>query len=96
VSADWRRVFQAAAESGVAVEIDGDPSRQDIDYDLAKIAIETGCLFALDSDAHSVRELRYADTAIAHARLAGIPPDRVINTWNVDRLLAWTAKAFDR
>jgi len=96
VSADWRRVFQAAAESGVAVEIDGDPSRQDIDHDLAQIAIETGCLFALDSDAHSVQELRYAETAIAHARLAGIPPDRVINTWTVDRLLAWTAKAFDR
>jgi len=96
VSADWRRVFEAAAESGVAVEIDGDPSRQDIDHDLARIAVEAGCLFALDSDAHSVQELRYVETAIAHARLAEIPTDRVINTWTLDRLLAWTAGAFDR
>jgi len=94
VSADWRRVFEAAAESGVAVEIDGDPSRQDIDHDLARIAVDAGCLFALDSDAHSVQELRYVETAIAHARLAGIPTDRVINTWTLDRLLAWTAAAW--
>lgn len=96
VSADWRRVFTAAATSGVAIEIDGDPARQDVDHDLARVAVEAGCLFALDSDAHSVPELRYAETAIAHARLAGVPVDRVINYWTVDRLLTWTARAFDR
>jgi histidinol phosphatase-like PHP family hydrolase len=92
VTADWEVVFRAAAASGVAIEIDGDPSRQDIDYLLAKRAIEAGCLFALDSDAHSTSELRYAETAIAHARLAGIPTDRVINCWPLDRLLEWAAR----
>ena len=92
VTADWDAVFKAAARSGVAIEIDGDPSRQDIDYLLAKRALGAGCLFALDSDAHSTRELRYAETAIAHARLAGIPPDRVINCWPLDRLLDWAAR----
>jgi putative hydrolase len=96
VTADWPRVFEAAAESGVAIEIDGDPARQDVDYELARAAVAAGCLFALDSDAHSVPELRYAETAIAHARLAGVPADRVINCWPLDRLLAWTARAFDR
>src|SRR5262245_17837316 len=85
VAAKWKRVFETAAKSGVAVEIDGDPSRQDIDCELARVAIEAGCLFALDSDAHSTRELRYVDTAIAHARLAGVPTDRVINCWPLDR-----------
>jgi len=89
VSADWDRVFETAEKTGVAIEIDGDPARQDIDYDLAKRAVASGCLFALDSDAHSTRELRYAETAIAHARLAGVPKDRVINCWPVEKLLEW-------
>ena len=75
----------------MAIEIDGDPSRQDLDYDLAARAVKAGCLFALDSDAHSTGELRYAETAIAHARLASVPADRVINCWPLDRLLEWAA-----
>jgi putative hydrolase len=90
VTAKWKTVFEAAAESRVAIEIDGDPSRQDIDCDLAKAAIDAGCLFALDSDAHSTRELRpYTDIALAHARLAGVPPERVINCWPLAKLLKW-------
>ena len=96
VAADWDAVFAAAARVYVAVEIDGDPSRQDIDHALARRAVQAGCLFALDSDAHSTAELAYAETAIAHARLAGIPADRVVNTWPIDRLLAWAALAWNR
>jgi histidinol phosphatase-like PHP family hydrolase len=90
VSADWDRVFEAAVKSKVAIEIDGDPSRQDLDFDIARRAIQAGCLFALDSDAHSTGELApYAATAIAHARLAGVPTDRIVNCWPLERLLAW-------
>ncbi len=96
ISANWDRVFAAAAASGVAIEIDGDPSRQDIDFELAQQAIEAGCLFALDSDAHSVEELRYADIAIAHARLAGIPKARIVNCWEVERLESWLEEAWSR
>ncbi len=87
VSADWDRVFAAAASANVAIEIDGDPARQDIDYTLVPRAVDAGCLIALDSDAHATDELRYAENAIAHARLASVPTDRVINTWPLDRLL---------
>lgn len=96
VTANWRRVFDAAAASGVAIEIDGDPSRQDVDHDLARAAVEAGCLFALDSDAHSTRELRYVETSIAHARLAGVPKDRVINCWSLERLLKWAHARQDK
>lgn len=91
VSANWDEVFAAAADADVAIELDGDPSRQDIDYELAKKAIKAGCLFALDSDAHATHELAYAETAIAHARLAGIPKERVINCWSTLELLDWLA-----
>ncbi len=91
VSANWDDVFAAAAESGIAVEIDGDPARQDLDCSLARRALDAGCLFALDSDAHGPRDLTYAETAIAHARLAGIPAERVINCWPLERLIEWLA-----
>jgi len=45
----------------------------------------------LDSDAHGVGQLYYADTALAHARLAGIPASRIVNCWPLERLLAWIA-----
>jgi histidinol phosphatase-like PHP family hydrolase len=89
--ADWDRVFAVAAERGVAIEIDGDPARQDLDHTLAGQALAKGCLFALDSDAHTTDQLVYAETALAHARLAGIPPDRIVNCWGLERLLAWLA-----
>ena len=89
VVAQWNVVFAAAAEWGVAIEIDGDPARQDLDYSLASEALGAGCLFALDSDAHTTGQLAYAETAVAHARLAGIPADRIVNCWPFDRLLAW-------
>ena len=92
VVADWPAVFTAAAARGVAVEIDGDPSRQDLDHTLAVQALAAGCLFALDSDAHTTGQLAYAETAIAHARLAGIPSDRIVNCWPLERLLAWIAE----
>lgn len=92
VTADWDAVFAAAAKAGVAIEIDGDPSRQDIDYTLAKRAVAAGCVFALDSDAHATEEFSNAEIAIAHARLAGVPKERVINCWPIDQLMAWLAE----
>jgi putative hydrolase len=89
VIANWDAVFAAAAQRGVAIEIDGDPARQDVDHTLAARALEAGCAFALDSDAHTTAQLSYAETALAHARLAAIPAERIVNCWPLDRLLAW-------
>jgi histidinol phosphatase-like PHP family hydrolase len=91
VTADWRRVFREAAARGVAIEIDGNWYRQDVDYEVAAIALEEGCLFALDSDAHSIAEYAFTDYAIAIARVAGVPADRVVNCWDEARFDAWLA-----
>lgn len=96
VHADWDRVFEAAVTLGVAIEIDGDPARQDIDYALARRAVRAGCLIAIDSDAHAVSQLSYTETALAHARLAGVPRTRAINCWEIDELLEWAAGAWKR
>ena len=89
VIANWNLVFATAAKRGVAIEIDGDPARQDLDHALARQALQCGCIFALDSDAHTTAQLSYAETALAHARLASIPADRIVNCWPLERLLAW-------
>ena len=89
VVADWDRVFQAAAELEVAVELDGNWHRQDLDFTLASVALEAGCLFAVDSDGHAPGELRFAEYALAHARIAGIPADRIVNCWDDERLESW-------
>jgi histidinol phosphatase-like PHP family hydrolase len=92
VLARWDEVFAEAGQRDVAIELDGDPYRQDLDFAMAQRALEAGCLFALDSDAHSGAELRYSDIALAHARYAGIPAERVVNTWPMTRLLEWATR----
>ena len=89
ITADWVRVFREAAKRGVAIEIDGNWHRQDIDYELAAIALDAGCLFALDSDAHSVAEFAFTDYAVAHARVARVPADRVVNCWEASTFDDW-------
>ena len=96
VSANWDAVFDVAARRGVAIEIDGTPHRQDVHYELAARALAAGCIFALDSDAHAHEELAYVDVAIAHARLAGIPQERIVNYWSEKRFLEWARGAWDR
>jgi histidinol phosphatase-like PHP family hydrolase len=89
VTADWSRVFELASKRRVAIELDGNWHRQDIDFELARHALDAGCIFALDSDAHAIGELRFSEYAIAHARLAGIPATRVINCWSNEELEEW-------
>jgi putative hydrolase len=96
VAADWDQVFEAAATREVAIEIDGSWDRQDVHYELAARALDHGCLFALDSDAHSNPELNFVDIAIAHAKLAGIPQARIVNYWSEKKFLDWARGAWDR
>ena len=96
VLADWSKVFDMAARRKVAIEIDGSWSRQDVPFDLAAQALEQGCIFALDSDAHAHREFDFAEVAIAHAKLAGIPQARIVNYWSDKKFLEWARGAWDR
>lgn len=96
VRADWDQVFAVAARRRVAIEIDGSWDRQDVHYELAAKALAHGCIFALDSDAHSNSEYAFVDVAVAHAKLAGIPQKRIINYWRDEEILEWAQGAWDR
>ncbi len=83
---DFEAVFKEAARHGVALEIDCDPARMDLSPEMARLALECGCSFALDADAHIPAELTYVHMAAWMARRAGIPQDRILNFLDVDEL----------
>ncbi|HTW01858.1 MAG TPA: PHP domain-containing protein [Streptosporangiaceae bacterium] len=77
---DAEAVFTACRDHGVAVEINCRPERQDPPDDLLRLAVELGCVFAIDTDAHAPGQLDWLDGGCTRAELFGIGPDRVINT----------------
>src|SRR6266851_2326487 len=78
-SYDFELVFREAARHGVALEIDCDPARMDLSPEHARLALECGCNFSLDADAHAPAEFAYVPMAAWMARRAGIPMDRILN-----------------
>ena len=88
---DAKAVFEACAAHDVAVEINSRPERVDPPDDLLALALEAGCLFAIDSDAHAPGQLDFVELGCARAVELGVPPDRIVNTWAVERLLEWSA-----
>jgi putative hydrolase len=87
---DARRVFEACAENDVAVEINSRPERQDPPDNLIQLALDAGCLFSIDSDAHAPGQLDFLQYGAERAEKNGVPADRIINTWPLERLLEWT------
>ena len=86
---DARAVFEACAEHGVAVEINSRPERQDPPDALIAMALEAGCLFAIDSDAHAPGQLGLIDLGAERAEAAGVPAERIVTTWEREKLLDW-------
>ena len=87
---DAERVFAACAENDVAVEINSRPERQDPPDELIGLALDSGCLFSIDSDAHAPGHLDFLSYGAERAAAAGVPPERIVTTWTVERLLAWS------
>jgi putative hydrolase len=82
-------VFAACAQFGTAVEINCRPERLDPPKELLDLALDYGCLFSIDSDAHSTGQLEWLPHGCDIAALGGVPAERIINTWAADDLLDW-------
>jgi putative hydrolase len=87
---DAERVFEACVEHDVAVEINSRPERLDPPKRLLRLAVETGCRFAIDTDAHAPGQLSWLGYGCERAEECEVPADRVINTWDADTLTAWS------
>ncbi|WP_184829723.1 PHP domain-containing protein [Jiangella mangrovi] len=85
-------VFAACERFGVAVEINSRPERLDPPKRLLRLAVEAGCSFALDTDAHAPGQLDWQPYGCERAAACGVPIEQIVNTWPVDDLLAWTGR----
>ncbi|HYO41286.1 MAG TPA: PHP domain-containing protein [Nocardioidaceae bacterium] len=88
-SFDAATVFAACAEQDVAVEINSRPERCDPPDELVALALDAGCLFSIDSDAHAPGQLDFLAYGAERAERLGVPLERIVNSWPVDRLLDW-------
>lgn len=86
---DMEVIFQAAAESGVALEINAHPSRLDLDDAYARRAKDLGVPISINTDAHSEEDYDMLHYGIAIGRRAWLEPKDVINTWSVKKLTDW-------
>ena len=84
---DADRVFSACAEHGVAVEINSRPERLDPPSRLLRLAVEHGCEFTIDTDAHAPGQLDWLVNGCEKAAACEVPIERIRNTWPVERLL---------
>jgi len=89
---DAERVFAECAVRQVAVEINCRPERQDPPDDLLRLAVDAGCLFSIDTDSHAPGQLDWRALGVERAVRCGVPADRVVTTWPVQDLLAWTTR----
>lgn len=86
-------VFAACAQFHTAVEINCRPERLDPPRPLLSLAIDYGCYFSIDSDAHATGQLEWQPHGCNRAAECEVPLERVINTWAVDDLLRWVQAA---
>jgi putative hydrolase len=88
---DAEAVFRACAEYGTAVEINSRPERLDPPRRLLSLAVERGCEFAIDTDAHAPGQLDWQYNGVERAIECGVQVERVVNSRPVGDLLQWTS-----
>ncbi len=88
---DAQLIFAACAKYDKAVEINCRPERLDPPRRLLRLAIEMGCRFSVDSDAHAPGQMDWLGFGCERAAETGVAPDRIVNATAADELLAWTS-----
>jgi DNA polymerase (family X) len=92
---DIERVLSACGEHGVAVEINANPWRLDLDWRWHGTALRLGCMMSINPDAHSTREIDLTHWGVEMARKGGVPKERVLNCLNKEEFARYLAKRRD-
>ena len=85
---DMERILQACAKHGVAIEINANPWRLDLDWRWCARGLELGCLFSINPDAHSTDEIDNLQWGVLMARKGAVPKDRVLNALSLSEFEA--------
>ena len=86
---DMEAIFAAAKAHGTVLEINANPQRLDLNDIHARRALDLGITLAIDTDAHHPEHLDLLHFGVSTARRAWAEPENMINTWPVEKLLAW-------
>jgi DNA polymerase (family 10) len=89
---DMERVIVAAAQHGVALEVNSGPDRLDIDGELVQAALAAGAVISVNSDAHDVSNHAWIEQGVATARRGGAMPAQVLNAWSLPQLTTYLAR----
>jgi DNA polymerase (family X) len=89
---DVRAVIDAAAAHGVAIEINADPHRLDLDWRHVRYAAEQGVVIPINPDAHSTAGLDNVAFGVDAARKGWLEPRHVLNTWTTEDVAEYFAK----
>jgi DNA polymerase (family X) len=93
IELDLDAVFDAAEQTGTALEINGALPRLDLSVEALRRARSRSVNLVLTSDAHHEKELERIRFAALNAMRASIAPERIVNTWPRERLLGWLDRA---
>jgi DNA polymerase (family X) len=86
---DWQVIFAACAKYRVAVELNANPHRLDLDYTLIAQAVEAGCMIAINPDAHQLNGISDIRYGVNTARKGYLSSENCINCLDVDDFLVW-------
>jgi DNA polymerase (family 10) len=85
-------VLERAAQAGVAVELNADPHRLDLDWRLCRTARDHGTLIEIGPDAHSVAGLENIHLGIGMARKGWLAAGDVLNTKSADEVIGFARR----
>jgi DNA polymerase (family 10) len=86
---DVEKILEACARFGVAVEINANPWRLDLDWRWLQRGLELGCMFSIDPDAHDISEIDNVRFGVAMARKGGVPDERILNCRDLPAFTRW-------
>jgi len=89
---DLDRILEKAAATGVAMEINADPHRLDLDWRRLREARDRGVLLSIGADAHSIAGLRHVPFGVGMARKGWLTKRDILNARPVDEFLKHAAR----
>jgi DNA polymerase (family X) len=89
---DIEKILRACAKHGVAVEINANPWRLDLDWRWHGRALELGCITSINPDAHSTDELDLTHWGVEMARKGGVTSDQILNALTLPQISSYFRK----
>lgn len=86
---DHETVIESCAQNGVAIELNANPHRLDLDWRWVRAATDRGVPISINPDAHAIREIDYTRWGVAVARKGWLTPDACLNAKSLRSFQRW-------